>query len=171
MQYPNLHGESITCFRGELESELLPILRNKVFHVTTRSALSNIGKDGLLRNNKHGRFPYSFPTSERSYARIKGWVSLFDLRDTPEDEIDTALSNFYFLNPPSTRNNPVFLFISPSKYPELIPWTRARDDGALRQGLAFIPKVEAFYPGDISVMDISRVVSVTIQPETQPETT
>ena len=104
------------------------------------------------------------PTSQRSYTRTKGWVSLFDLRGTSEEDIKAALGNFYFLNPSSTGNNPIFLFISPSTCSKLIAWSRARDEGAWEKALSFIPKVECFYPGDIPVKEIYKIISVAIEP-------
>ena len=131
-----------------------------MFHVTTRLGLKGIVRDGLIRHNKNEEFPYSYVTSARSYARTRGRVSLFDLRGISENQLEIALSNYYFLNPPSTGNNPIFLIFSASIYPTLIPWTQARDEGAWRE--AFIPHVETFHQGDVSISRVIRVVSVKI---------
>lgn len=109
--------ERLSLGQTLLESSLLPILRGYVFHVTTRSGFQAITKDGFIRNNQNGLFPYSFPQSNRSYARTRGYVSLFDLRAISDDQLERALSNFYFLNPPYTENNPIFLILSTSLYP------------------------------------------------------
>lgn len=142
---------------------MLPILRGNVFHLTNRSGLKGITKDGLIRNNKNGEFQYTYPQSARSYARKRGYVSLFDLRTTSDDELEKALSNFYFLNPPFVDNTPLFLIISVALYPTLIPWTKARDEDAWKE--MFIPYVEIFHQGDIPVSSISRVISVKIKRE------
>jgi hypothetical protein len=152
--------EQLSLSQARLEESLLPILRGSVFHVTTRSGFRGITKDGFIRNNKNGLFPCSFPQSSRSYARNRGCVSVFDLRATSDDQLQTALSNFYFLNPPNAEDNPFLLFLSESYHPQLIPWTQARDEEAWRE--MFIPIVEAFYPGDIPISCISRVLAVKI---------
>jgi hypothetical protein len=152
--------ENLSCHESQLRDFILPILRGNVFHVTTRSGFKGISKNGLIRNNKDGDLPYTYQKSARSYARTRGYVSLFDLRTTSGDELETALSNFYFLNPPFADNNPIFLILSPSLYPMLIPWTRARDEHPWTE--AFIPHVESFYQGNIPASNLSRVIAAKI---------
>ena len=128
---PNkLNIDSLSCHESQLQDFLLPILRGNVFHLTNRSALKGITKDGLIRSNKNGESSYTYPQSARSYARTRGYVSLFDLRNTSNDQLETGLSNFYFLNPPFVDNNPFFLILSPFLHPALIPWTQAKDEEA-----------------------------------------
>jgi len=153
--------ENLSCHESQLRDFILPILRGNVFHVTDRSGFKGIAKAGLIRNNKNGEFPYTYPQSARSYARTRGYVSLFDLQTTSDDQLETALSNYYFLNPSFTENNPIFLIFSTSFCPALIPWTQARDEDAWSE--AFIPHVEAFHPGDILTSNVSRAVSVKIK--------
>ena len=160
MQQQELKIKNLSCHESQLRELILPILRGKVFHVTNHSGLKGIAKDGLIRNNKNEDFPYSYPQSARSHARARGRVSLFDLRTTSGDQLETTLSNFYFLNPPSSEDNPIFLILSKSLYPALIPWTRARDEDGWKE--MFIPYVEAFHQGNIPVSKISYAVSVRI---------
>ena len=156
-----LNIENISCHESQLRDVILPILRGSVFHVTNRLGLNGIVKDGLIRNNKNGKLPYSYETSARSHARTRGRVSLFDLRSISDDQLKLALNDYYFLSPPSTKNNPIFLIFSTSLYPALIPWTQARDENAGRE--AYIPHAETFHQGDISASSISHVVSVKIK--------
>ena len=153
--------EQLSLSHARLKESLLPVLRGNVFHVTTRAGFLGITKDGFIRNNKNGLYTYSFPQSNRSYARNRGWVSLFDLRTLSEDQVERALENFYFLNPPYTENNPFFLFLSESLHHKLVPWTHARDEQAWQE--MFIPIVEGFYPEDIPITCISRVVAVRVK--------
>jgi len=156
-----LKVDNLSCHESQLRDFILPILRGNVFHLTNRSGFKGIIKDGLIRNNKNGELPYTYPQSARSYARTRGCVSLFDLRTTSDDQLETALNNYYFLNPSFSENHPTFLILSASLYPALIPWTQARNEDAWRE--AFIPHVEAFHQGDIPSSNISRVVSVKIK--------
>jgi|CXWL01.1.fsa_nt_gi hypothetical protein len=160
MKQKKLKIENLSCHESQLRDFMLPILRGNVFHLTNRSGLKGITKDGLIRNNKNDEFPYTYPQSARSYARKRGCVSLFDLRTTSDDELEKALSNFYFLNPPFVDNNPIFLILSPSLYPVLIPWTQARDEHAWKE--AFIPYVESFYQGNVPASNLSRVIAAKI---------
>ncbi|MDH4186807.1 MAG: hypothetical protein OEV08_07410 [Nitrospira sp.] len=161
MKQEKLPIENLSCHQSLLEHFLLPILRGNVFHLTNRSGLMGITKDALIRSNKNGESPFTYPQSARSYARARGYVSLFDLRTTTDVQLERALSNYYFLNPSFTSNNPNFLIISEALYPALIPWTKARDEDAWKE--MFIPYVEAFHQGDIPISSISRVVSVKIK--------
>lgn len=161
MRQQRLKIENLSCIESQLREFILPILRGNVFHVTNRAGFKGITKDRLIRSNKQGEFPYSYPQSDRSYARTRGYVSLFDLKTISDDELENALRKFYFLNPSFTENNPIFLILSRSIYSTLIPWTRARDEHAWKE--MFIPHVESFHQGDISVSCISRVVSVKIK--------
>jgi hypothetical protein len=155
-----LRVERLPFSYSQLRSSLLPILHGTVFHVTNRTGFDGIIRDGLVRHNHEGNFPYSFPQSTRSYAKARSYVSLFDLRTVSDDQIDRALDDFYFLSPFRGKNT-IFLFISESLYPALIPWTRARDEDAWKE--MFIPHVEAFHPGDIPISHISRVLSANIR--------
>ncbi len=161
VQQNRLNIEKISCHESQLHNIILPILRGTVFHITNRAGLKGIIKDGLIRNNKNAEFPYSFPTSARSHARTRGRVSLFDLRSISDHQLERALSDYPFLNPPLSKNNPIFLIFSASLYPALIPWTQARDENS--GGEAYIPHVETFHQGDISASNISHIVSVKIK--------
>lgn len=161
MKQKMLKIENLSCHESQLRDFILPILRGNVFHLTNRSGLKGITKDGLIRHNKNGEFHYTYPQSSHSYARARGHVSLFDLRTTSDDELETALSNYYFLNPRFSDDNPIFIVLSPSLYPMVIPWTQARDEGAWKE--IFIPRVEAFYRNDIPMAKISRVISLKVK--------
>jgi hypothetical protein len=77
-----------------------------------------------------------------------------------DNQLEKSLSNFYFSNPPFVNNNPIFLFLSPLHHSLLLPWAQARDEDAWKE--MFIPHIEAFYPGDIPLSHINRVVQVTV---------
>ena len=109
VQQSKLNIENISCHESQLRNVILPILRGTVFHVTNRLGFKGIVKDGLIRHNKNEEFPHSYVTSARSHARERGRVSLFDLRSTSDNELETALSNYYFLNPPLTKTIRSFL--------------------------------------------------------------
>jgi len=66
---------------SRLESDILPLLKNEVFHVTSIENFQQILKDGKVISNADKKFKYSYPQSENSYGRKRGYICLFDLRN------------------------------------------------------------------------------------------
>lgn len=159
--------EVLSIPRSELEVALLPRLRGTVFHVTSASNLQGIQLSGYVYSNSDDKFAYTFPQSKNAYGRRRGYVSLFDLRDVSDENLSDALFRFYFLNPFGRRDDPVFLFLSPGCYQDLIPWTVTRDDFSEM----WVPYVESWYPGDLPLTEIERVIHVRIEhpPESEFE--
>ncbi len=156
----DLSVERLTVKRGDLEDVVLQRLRGTVFHVTSGPAVAAIIASGVIRSNQDGRFAFTWPQSQNNYGRRRGYVCLFDLRDVPEDQLRDALHlKLYFLKP--TRDDPVFLFVDPSEYGKLIPWTVAK--GSYKEVL--IPYVESWYPSDLPVSALAGALAVTVEPD------
>lgn len=132
-----------------LETELLPLLRDRVFHVTKASKYWQIRRDGFVRSNHDGRFPFTYPQSRRSYGRCHGMVSLFDLRGKSDEEVSSTLDKFYFLRP--TRALPAFLVLSEAACARLVPPPPSMRE--LEYKFLWIPESEVFYPGDIPLTE------------------
>jgi len=158
--------ETINCPELELEKVVLPKLRGFVFHVTAVAGLKGIRKDKMIWNNRDAKFSFTMPPSISSYGRKRGYICLIDLRGITNEQLETTLIKYRFLNLESAENNPIFLFISESLFPELIPWTKARDEGAWDE--VWVPRVEAWYPGNISIDNISCGISVHVKREPNP---
>jgi hypothetical protein len=149
--------ERLTLRQEQLREALLPRLMGMVFHVTSRTSYRGIRKDKAILNNRDRRFAYTFPQSEGNSGRERGWVSVFDLRNVPEGELDAALDKFPVLDPFHRRpDTPVFLVLDEAFHAELKPWT----EGAIGRR---IPYVEAWYPGDIALNKIRLVLDVKVQ--------
>ena len=110
---------------------------------------------GAICSNRDGRFDFTFPQSMNNYGRQRGYVCFFDLRGVSEPQVQDALWKFYFLHP--TRADPAFLFLHPSEYPNLIPWTAAP------AGAMLIPHVETWYPSDVPTATLASVLVVTVE--------
>lgn len=149
--------ETLTISAQKLRDRLLPTLLRSVFHVTSHSSYQSILKAGAIKNNKDNRFDYTFPQSVNSYGRKRGYVCLFDLRHVPNEELELALTKFYFLNPPRCNGNPIFLVLDEAFQADLIPWTA----GSICE--MRIPYVECWYPGDIELRKVRRVIDVTVR--------
>lgn len=147
--------ERLAVRRSDLEPVVLPRLTGSVFHVTSHRAWAQITATGVLHSNADARFPLTFPQSQNNYGRQQGWVCIFDLRDVPSETVREALSKFYFLKP--TPANPVFLFLDPSRFDRLVPWTDAP------VGAMVIPHVEGWYPEDLPVTAFSYALAVTVE--------
>jgi hypothetical protein len=165
--FPMLELRTLTIERDRLKTELLPCLEGAVFHVTRATAFESILSSGWVFSNSDARFPFTFPQSSNAYGRRRGYVSLFDLRDISDDEVQEALDRFYFLDPFHERDDPVFLFLDPSAYTDLISWRTTRND----YSEMWIPFVESWYPGDISVAVLHHALRIKVErpPESEFE--
>ncbi|HHT9106196.1 MAG TPA: hypothetical protein ACFYD7_10020 [Candidatus Wujingus californicus] len=116
---------------------MLSVLKGAVFHLTTQASYKSILKDGMIYNNKDGRFDIKKSLSQNSFGRLAGYVCLFDLRDKDDDAIEDILNKKYpFLGPPWFRQpkqpcddydewNLAYLILSPKYYEKLIPYEKS----------------------------------------------
>jgi hypothetical protein len=102
--------------------EALPLLQGRVFHVTKEENWPQILASGrLIPMPVEGKYVSSFGT--RSYFREHGCVPLFDYRDFGAEKFQ---AHYYKCLPtaPLTEESPIrVLFLNPSRYEQLIPWT------------------------------------------------
>lgn len=161
----------IELIDADLERALLPHLHDRVFHVTTQASFKEIQRCAAILNNRDERFVLNV-TSRMSFGRQRGWVCLFDLRDCDSETLEETLRKYYFLEPSwFTRYTPDFtiselayIFLKSEAYPQLISNEVARREW-LEEGRYghYVPKTEAWYPGDIPLSLVECVLLVTIQ--------
>ena len=152
--------ERVEVHRSELRTILLDRLRGNVFHVTTQDAWPRIrSTDSVLSN------PPDHPSIKRweynAYFRQKSHVSLCDLRSVQESDLNMALKRYFFLDPRSGCPEPVFLILSSSAVNRIVTYNEAIDD-ATKAGQMIVPFVEAGYPGDLPLAEITDVLIVDI---------
>ena len=145
--------------QDDLRRVLLPKLRSRVFHVTSGRGLEGIQTSHSVSANIDGKLGFTFPQSENSFGRRRGYVCMFDLRGISEEHLKFALEGFFFLDPYGRRENPVFLFLAPARYGDIIHSRVAKPRG----GEMWIPYVEAWYPRDLPLSEIDQVLSVKIE--------
>jgi hypothetical protein len=150
----------IICEKNKLNGKILPLLKGKVFHVTSLEAYKEIVRDGMIVSNIEGQFRYTFPQSAISYGRKRGYVCLFDLRNKSNKVIEEALWKYYFLNPPFCQNKPVFLILSSKLYSDLIYDTQAKREAGYNE--MYIPYIECWYRDNIPLEKIDKIIEVTI---------
>ena len=153
----------ISYINEDYRNDLLRHLTGKIFHVTTATAFDHIQRDKVIFHNKSGRLPIH-TSSENSYGRKNGWICLFDLRSHNDKIIRDALLKYDFLRPSwlvdhkmeQTESHLTYLFLKPTSYSDLIPNSQG-------QPYAFyVPHVECWYPGDMSLEHIDSVLFVRI---------
>ena len=96
-----------------------------------------------------------------AYFRQKSHVSLCDLRSVRESDLKMALDNYFFLDLGGARADPVFLILSSSSVNRIVTNDEAIDD-ATEAGQMIVPIVEAGYPGDLPLAEITDVLIVDI---------
>jgi hypothetical protein len=118
------------------QDEMLSLLKGTVFHLTTQASYKSILKDGMIYNNKDGRFDIKKSLSQNSFGRLAGYVCLLDLRNKDDDSINKFLSKYDFLGPSWFKQpkhpcddydewNLAYLILSPKHYEKLIPYEKA----------------------------------------------
>ncbi len=141
-------------------------LSNQVFHVTSIKAYENILKDNKIFHNKDEKFPIN-TSSKGSYGRLKGFVCLFDLRGKDESVIENTLNCYNFLVPDCSEercsdyieNNSAYFILKPESYKKLIPNSTGWQEDQCK---LFVPKTECWFPGDMPLEHVSKILLVRI---------
>lgn len=144
---------------GNLATELVPQLRGRVFHVTCRSNLESICTAGAILPNEAGKLQSTFGSSQISFFRLRGCVSVFDYRDITDEDLQTSLANCAPYQPfRSCSNELAVLFLCPEAYSQLEPWTSHRGTPTM-----VVPYAEAGFPGAISLSMVEEILHVTVE--------
>lgn len=138
---------------------LLPRLIGSVFHVTPARAFLDILSDGLIKANRDGNLGFNY--SENSYGRLRGYICLIDLRNATDEELNQAQDKWNYLDPWGwDRRNPVFLLVDEAEHEKLITWRAAQGSGEM-----YIPWVESWYAGELTLNKIKSALALTIERE------
>ncbi|KAF0121142.1 MAG: hypothetical protein FD151_1375 [bacterium] len=166
-----METQSIDFIDTEYGDQLLRLLREKVFHVTTTKAYRRILKDGFIFGNQDEKYPPN-AGSLKSFGRYRGWVCLFDLRGKSDKEIDDALTRYYFLGPSwfkeyfqdYTESRLVYLLMSETCYDQLVPNQEGRTSWNDGSGyIQYIPDIECWFPGKMPIGLIEKAICVRIR--------
>lgn len=162
---------SIDFIDTQYRDELLGLLKEKVFHVTSAKAYRRIRKDGFIFANQDEKYPLN-TGSLKSFGRYRGWVCLFDLRGKSDNEIDDALMCYSFLGPSwfkeyyqnYTEYRFVYLLLSETCYNSLVPNREGRTSWKDGSGYTqYVPCVECWFPGKIPIQLIEKAICVRIR--------
>lgn len=158
----NQRTNIIKCSIGEVESKILPLLKGKIFHVTSQSAYKAIKKSGYILHNNDNKFKHSFGQSENSYGRNKAYVCLFDLKNVTAENIKEHLYDFDFLKLKAFKNKAnVYFIISEKLHQNIISNAEAYEELKInKKHKIIVPYLECFYPRKIDLKDIEHVLIV-----------
>jgi hypothetical protein len=124
--------------------QLLPVLREGLYHLTNVNGYAGIRKSGYIEPN-NGQFPDSFPKSAHSYGRSRGYVSLFDFETPTLDQCvseEQKWTTFFVQRKPSL----VLIELDRQKLaPKLVPNERAWKEVGYGKPV-WMPYVEVWYP-------------------------
>ena len=143
----------------ELRDKLLPILKDKIFHVTSYERFIKIQKSGFIKSNADGKLGYTF--SQNSYGRKRGYICLFDLRSKTDEEINIGLECLYFLDIHDLGDKQVHLIFNEEYDYKLIDTKQAKAEIGFKE--LWIPYVECWYPEDLPLSNIKDMITVNIK--------
>lgn len=142
-------------------ADILERLQGQVFHVTKLAYLPSIRADGEIRPNTDGALQTTLGSSTNAFFRNRGCVSLFDYRSAPSPEIEDFRYRCYPFQPAAPDKGGIAIFlVKPEALEVLIPWTRWREEGALRETV--VPHVEAGYPGPLQLAMVSEIITLEL---------
>jgi hypothetical protein len=151
----------IDCEVSDLEHILLPFLRGRVFVMTKEEKFKDICRSGWIYSQEQTQFVFAGQT-KTTYARKRGWVSLFDFSDNKDKDIKDALIRHWFFRTVRNPGTHAYLIIAESACSSLISWHQAFRDAGGKE--FFIPFLETWYPGDMPLELVSDCFVVTVRP-------
>lgn len=163
--------ETLTVAYKDLSKTLLPLLLGNIFHVTNGDSVKSIFEAGSVRNNQNGDFPSTFPQSNSNYGAKNGMVYLIDLRGKNYEEAQEHASNgYYFLKPKSEWKSVAFFVLSSNYFADLKHQARFNPALVGKNHIpmekiytgTYLPEIECWYPGDISLNKFSQIFVVNI---------
>lgn len=166
MEEHKLNPDVIECDYGDCETVVLPLVRQRAFHVTCWRHVQPILRDGFISENSSGRFATAFGSSANAFRRLRGEVSVFDYRRVTDEDVAASLHRCSPWQARVRCGHELGLFmLSEQACQRLEPWLPSgqRD---VKQML--VPYVEAGYPGNLPIVQIERpfksVVRLRIDP-------
>ncbi|HET8761398.1 MAG TPA: hypothetical protein VFN94_10030 [Nitrospiria bacterium] len=152
--------DRLSMGESEMEREVLPLLVNQVFHVTSYERYLKIAESGHISHNADDRHGHIYGQSLNSIGRKLKAVCLFDLRNKDLTSIEFELGCYHLPTVPQFGRTVTFLFLKTSEYARLVQWDSL--DSNDKMSGQHIPKIESWYPGDLVVSKLSKVLIVDV---------
>ena len=150
--------------------DLTARLKGNVFHLTSQSSFDCISAENRIYHNRDGKFPI-YAGSANGFGKNRGYVPFFNFRNTTDEIILDTRNRYNFegptwfrkYHPDYSESSLAYLFLSEQGQKELIPNNQARvefkKNGHAEQ---YIPDTEFWYPGNVSLELIEKVLLVRI---------
>jgi hypothetical protein len=134
-----------------------------LFHSTTVEGLRGIIRSRHIAPNKD-QFPFTFPQSENSFAYENGYISLFDFRNSQEEEIIHHYWKFntFFCRSGDTK---IILRINHQNLELNIIPNNANPQIGHPDHRYSIPIYEVWYPDEIPISEITQVIISRVDDE------
>lgn len=145
----------------ELGNSLLPLVQGRLFHVTRRENVSPILSSGGISPNYDGALLTTFGSSNNSYFRNRGCVSVFDLFHPTPAEIERHLPDCWPFQHASPQSAIALFLLLPLVHERVISWREWRDQGAFSEMI--VPYVEAGYPGILPIELVEEIIEVEVE--------
>lgn len=157
---------------GKQNEEIYPLLRGRIFHVTCPENYQLIVRDEAISPSPKERVHHPFG-KYNSYMAHKGCVSLFDLKNPSDKEIEKNIHKCHPLQPASRDlrqvddAGTVYIIMIKDDY-KFDPLTVKdwKGDGAYR--FQIVPYIEIGHPGHIDLKLTQEHLRVTVTRKTPP---
>jgi hypothetical protein len=157
-----LTREQIRLNYANATTELLPLLRERAFHVTCQRNLDAILRAGAIAVNADGTLETTFGSSSNSFFRNRGCVSIFDYRNISDKDLDDSIFRCSPWQPAERCDwHLAFLFLTEEARRQLRPWTEWKTTQSLREMV--VPYAEAGFPGAVPISAISDILEVSFE--------
>ena len=157
---------------SNLEKDILPILKNKIFHVSNGDGTYHqICRDGFIGHNKKERYKNTFPQSKRNWGALNEAVCLVDLfhdySNYYKNDIDLVSHGYYFPNP-NQNKKVAFYILKEEYYSHLVFQNDIRENGIIYG--TYVPLIECWHKGDLSLDKIDEILLINVVnfPEEDP---
>jgi hypothetical protein len=148
-----MEGEEVVRREREPLDDIEARLQGRVFHVTSASSWESIKACGAIQPNSEGLWTSPFG-SRNGFFRKRGFVSVFDYRPSPTEEVASFRGRCHPLYGAARpgREAIVVAFLSDAAICRLEPWDAWSKEQAWDEMV--VPLVEAGHPGPINLSDV-----------------
>jgi hypothetical protein len=145
----------------------LPVLRERVFHVTAASNLEAIIASGSLLANPPDGSTGHFGTYRKSYGRTHNKVSFFDYRELTEETLEESFTKCCpWSGLHACDHRIAILFLASLEWHALERWTR---EAMIATGwLQAVPWVESWHASPVPLNHIEEIFLVAVTEPTDP---
>jgi hypothetical protein len=145
--------------QGNVLEYLMSFIKGKVFHVSRVSNWKSIEDVGKILPNRNGELETSFGSSDNSYFKNKGCVSVFDYRNIHGEKPQEHMHKCRPTKPLTPEEGIVIFILKEECHDKLVLWDEWKQGD---MGQMVVPYIEAGFPGAIELSQIEEALFVTM---------